>query len=504
MFPLILTTRAGHHMPTFGPFTVVGSEIQTGVTVQSGDTLVTTSTGTVDFGGAVLGVGAPILNADGDGWSTPSDYPASNLKKNSLIVRFGSGAQWFQGGTNARIAVPLGHFGEVFLRTNDKDTGDNSRGWTVMLEVTSPPPPPPGPPTPNLKIVGIEPVQSLQRADRSMRLIRNKRTMIRAFVDSGLRDGTDVGAGPNRWPNVRGELTVSDAITGGVFASALTPLNQGGVITARPTAQIDRNSGDHSLNFLLPMTALLSGALRVTVNAFVQGKAGQPFWSTSDSTTFGFAPMKPAQEISPLLITYVPPGGSILPPPVGGPPLSAPPLGAFFTSLAGGALPRFPMATDGFRVNPPIRLTTSQPLFSVVGWATLLTQIATMIHIGGPSGGIRAGLVAPSATYPVGGIGAPRVWPALPSFVVTAGDPPGFAHEMGHAFSLYHAPCNGTEPAPIDGRLPADGRTDEVGVDVMAGRFIPTGSAEVMSYCLDGLQWSSVATYNLVYDRIPI
>src|SRR2546425_421842 len=116
-----------------GPFFVVGGEVSTGVFVKPGDKLQTLSTGFVNFGGAVLGIGAPILPADGDNWETPSDYPAPQLKKNSLIFRIRpSGAEappftWFQGGTNATVLIPPGaNSGEVILRTNDGHPEDNT------------------------------------------------------------------------------------------------------------------------------------------------------------------------------------------------------------------------------------------------------------------------------------------------------------------------------------------------------------------------------------------
>ena len=68
-----------------GPFTVVGGEVRSNVFVDVGDVITTTSTGKVDFGGAVVGIGAPILDADGDYYATPASYPAPKLTKNSLI-----------------------------------------------------------------------------------------------------------------------------------------------------------------------------------------------------------------------------------------------------------------------------------------------------------------------------------------------------------------------------------------------------------------------------------
>ena len=116
----------------YGPFGVVGAEVVTGIQVQAGDIVRTVSEGLVDFGGAILGGGAPILNADGDSWSTPGSYPAPSLRKNSLICKVG--VRWYQGGTDKTFTPS--ESGEIILRTNDDNPGDNSRGWTVNLYVT--------------------------------------------------------------------------------------------------------------------------------------------------------------------------------------------------------------------------------------------------------------------------------------------------------------------------------------------------------------------------------
>jgi hypothetical protein len=117
----------------YGPFGVVGSEVPTGVFVKAGDTVRTISEGLVDFGGAVVGIGAPILDADGDSWSTPSNYPAPALRKNSLISKVGT--RWYQAGKDKSFTPA--EDGEVILRTNDAGPEDNSRGWTVTLYVTT-------------------------------------------------------------------------------------------------------------------------------------------------------------------------------------------------------------------------------------------------------------------------------------------------------------------------------------------------------------------------------
>jgi hypothetical protein len=145
-------------MPTniFGPFNKVGieqrkseprTEVRTDIQMAAGDTITTQSSGEVDFGGAFIGFGAPILNADGDDWPTPSNYPTPSLRKNSLICKIGrSSTTFFQGGVKRSFTAPTS--GELILDVNDKDTGDNTRGWTVFVIHDTPPPGPPGGPSP--------------------------------------------------------------------------------------------------------------------------------------------------------------------------------------------------------------------------------------------------------------------------------------------------------------------------------------------------------------------
>jgi hypothetical protein len=109
------------------------------IQVAVGDIIGVISTGEIDFGGAVVGFGAPILNADGDNAPTPSNYPAPSLRKNSLICQIGS--TFFQGGVATLFTSTA--TGELILNVNDATPQDNSRGWTVYVYQT-----PPGAPLP--------------------------------------------------------------------------------------------------------------------------------------------------------------------------------------------------------------------------------------------------------------------------------------------------------------------------------------------------------------------
>ena len=117
-------------------YPVVGPELNTGIPVKPQEIMVRIfATGLVDFGGAVLGIGAPILGPDGDNEKTPAGYPDVNLRKNSLIVKIGDSGTWHQGGTNQSFIAETSD--NIILRANDADVSDNSRGWTVTLLVKS-------------------------------------------------------------------------------------------------------------------------------------------------------------------------------------------------------------------------------------------------------------------------------------------------------------------------------------------------------------------------------
>ena len=120
----------------YGPFSVSREMVNTSVNIERGNVVVIRSEGLLDLGGAVLGIGAPVLDANGDNWVTPLDYPAPQLRKNSLIWKVGD--QWYQGGVDTTPGVECSTSGELLLFINDSNTQDNSREWSVRVGVTRP------------------------------------------------------------------------------------------------------------------------------------------------------------------------------------------------------------------------------------------------------------------------------------------------------------------------------------------------------------------------------
>lgn len=349
------------------------------------------------------------------------------------------------------------------------------------------PPPDPGT-TPALGVTAIEVVQVLQRRGNSVRLVRSKRTAVRVFVESGVSNGFDAGAGENRWPGVLGELTVVDPTTGTTIAGPLSPVNA--AIVARPSDEIDRNLGVHSLNFVLPLVAATSSSLRLDARVFVSGHRNDGGgWTASGSTTVATV-ARAQQEITPILIATPFEGDA-----------TGPTLGLFLTTLLGGALPRMPVPR--FQVHPPIRWVWGAPLRDIPTWSALLAQIMTsIIFTGTRQGGIRAGFVTLPASTSVLGVGAPRVAFVGPAFV-SSPLPVTLAHEMAHAHGLLHSRCLGTEGNIDDSLL---GRTNAVGMDVATGSVLFEGSPELMGSiaCPGGPRWPSTITYDRIFDTGPI
>jgi IPT/TIG domain len=349
---------------------------------------------------------------------------------------------------------------------------------------------------PTLGVIRVEVVQSIQTAANTVRLVASKRTLVRVFVDSGIANGFDSGAGPNNQGNVTGRLTISPS-TGGPAVGAGPPINPGGAIVAQSGGG-SRALLNDSLNFELPL-GQLSGGRRLDVTVFVAGRENDPSpgWRATGSLTVAFTSIA-GQEILPFLVA----DGALG---VGSRPTPA----QFATSLQ-GARTRLPIAQNGFAVNPAILDTTSlaEDLTSTVGWGLLVTRLAMTIFLfpTTPVGGIRTALVPLNAAYPLNGIALPRILLTAPTMVSQATCGATYAHEMCHLAGAGHTPCGGPAP-PIEPGVP--GRTEDIAIDVPTRTIFPAGSPELMSLCGTGVcgadRWIAIALYNgRMFGAFPI
>jgi hypothetical protein len=339
--------------------------------------------------------------------------------------------------------------------------------------------------TPQLAVTRIEVVQSIQKVDNSVPLTANRSTAVRVFVDSGITDGFDFGAGPNRVAVTASLL--AESLDDGSVRDCGAPW-PGSEATSAP----NRNLLADSLNFDVPLAAC-SGAVRFHAYVEVSRPGGQPpLTSASGMVDVSFAPKQP-QELLPML--FADPSSAS----------PTPTLTDFFANFNDPAGPAHaqPFPQGGFTINPALSFTLSPAENLSVGlvWSYLVTKIATMIFLfpSTPVGGIRSAIVPGDGTYAWGGMALPRVGAMAPSFIVRGGLPQTCAHELGHAYGYLHVNC-GSPAGPYDGNLPLT--ISDPGVDVLARSITAAGSSELMTYC--GPRWPSVEHWSLLFRSIPI
>lgn len=133
-----------------------------------------------------------------------------------------------------------------------------------------------------------------------------------------------------------------------------------------------------------------------------------------------------------------------------------------------------PVAGMDLRVHDPV-WTTENHSGILIG-----ETMAIRVMEGGT--GYYMGLMSGQFEGPVG----LADWSGRTSF--SSSDPPTMAHELGHNFSLHHAPCGG--PAGIDPAFPtSDGSIGVWGYDFRDGSLVPPWYKDVMGYC--GPVWIS-------------
>jgi hypothetical protein len=365
---------------------------------------------------------------------------------------------------------------------------------------------------PVLQILGVEIIQTIQRFDlanpvqnNSVRLVANKRTLVRVYVDSGITNGFNNGAGPNEQANVTGSILIwPPGVTKAIDSGA--PLNAGGVVTARPTAQINRDDLTHTLNFELPWQ-LLSGHVQILPEVWVTGHKTETETGWYDQGNLSTLDFK--QRRNRILVSMRVQDNQIVgSPPAGSPPTNPPTIAQYNTSLQ-GARTRYPISENGFVIGfaPGLQVVqTNHDLTTHDGWTDLLDDIEDIAddHSGWQ---IWTAIVPDDNRYALNGIRRG----GEPIFVARAGLQATFAHEMGHTFGIGHAPCPapGDPGAPegIDNSLPAD--TEDIGMDVPQRFLIPVNTSELMSYCTPTWagathqdRWPSIAFWDITFDAL--
>lgn len=335
--------------------------------------------------------------------------------------------------------------------------------------------------TPHLSVERIEVVQSIQKTDNSVRLVANRHTAVRVFVDSGITDGFDFGTGPGRVSGLVVRVFAESLDTGSVI-ECWRPWKPGEAGRA-----LNRDLLSDSVNVDVPLAAC-AGNVRFRASVVLPGDVGgPPLASANGSVDVAFEP-KPAQMLLPILITD----------PVN---TSPPPTMVDFYRTLQGPTSAHPFSS--FVVNPELSWTlpTWESPYTFSGWERLIAKIVTMglLFQKTAVGGVRACVLA-FGGYSKCGIALPRAGATVPSFVVEAGDTECCTHELAHCFGLLHVSSCGGEPWPYDGGLPQT--ISDPGLDIWARSIIRAGTSETMTYCRP--TWPSVEHWDRIFDRIPI
>jgi hypothetical protein len=362
---------------------------------------------------------------------------------------------------------------------------------------------------PALRIAGVEVIQAIQRFSltgekNSVRFCARCRTVARVYVDSGLIDGFDYGAGANTLPGVTGSITLR---RGGLPPATVTPFNTGGVVIARPAGLINRNNLPDTLNFLLPIE-VLDGAVTIDVRVSVANPsvgAGVGWADTDSSTTVTFE-TRPRRGIVKFLVRDDLLG------------LPAPSDADFAASLQ-AARARYPIAEDGFVVHMVVGqklMAIKHDLRTKDGWTDLLDDIEDFADDHPDESLIWAALVPSNLKSPINPNGYELkgrarqgndvefiiVWDDVrPCLAVQNGLGASFAHELGHVFGFDHSPCSdGDWPEDVDSSMP--GRTEDVGMNTFtapAPMIVGAGVGELMSYCDDQTRWPSIKFWHRMF-----
>ncbi len=354
------------------------------------------------------------------------------------------------------------------------NVGGGATSNLVVTYATSggPPPPPPPPPGLNLTIDGMHVQQTVQSYVGDVPLIAGKGGLLRVFGKASMTNTAT--------PAVRVRLYNG--------ATLLSTQNIAAPQSAVPTA-VAEGTLNSSWNYLIPAATMQPG-LKILVdidptNAVAEG-------SESDNTfpVSGTALTMDVRAVSDFNVRFVPVNitadgstGNV--------------HSGNVNSFIAESKQVFPLNV----VNATVRstYTTAAPaLQSNNGngaWSQILSELSALRAADG-STAYYAGIASTSYSSGIAGMGyvpgrATLSWDKLPSANGVV------AHELGHNFGRYHAPCGGVSSA--DPSYPyAGGVIGVYGYDIVAGQLKAPTRTDLMGYC--NTTWISDHNYKAVLN----
>jgi hypothetical protein len=370
--------------------------------------------------------------------------------------------------------------------------------FALVGELEAAVPPGPGEARPDLIIVGMEVNQVIQHfrsqfhldspnvfPDNSVRLVANKGTGVRVYVDY------DRNSGLSNIPSMTGTL---DVIAANGITMTVVPVVS---IAPRRDSSIDRRIADHTLNFNIP-EALCRGM--VTLRCQVRSAVDATQFSEIFEKQVVFEPLLPLSVFG-VGINYTGPDV------IAGQPTGAPTQFDFLAS--------FPFTEQLYPV-PNVLLTGFQTInydeevkSNLANGCEKMGDLRDAIgEMRGDSTDVFLGLLNTGVdTGSVKGCGSGDLVTAV-SIVDRQATT---AHELGHALGRRHAPCDNVgrcnRPKGTDENYPdyAGYDSDSIGEYGFDTRFSsikdPAVAHDIMGYSDD--DWISPYTYKALMSRIP-
>jgi len=339
-------------------------------------------------------------------------------------------------------------------RLGPTSTENDNTGYAVniSLEIL------PATADPDLSIDRIEITQAIQFSnstvgpDNSVPLVANKRTLVRAYMDSGVEAAINGGA----VAGVMGSLTAT-----GSASFVLAPVAP---FTAKPIAAVNANVITDTLNFIIS-PGQANGTLRLTVQATVGSNVSNPVQAT---------------------VTFVPVGVlDILMVRVRTRRSGAPTQAAYFANM--NQLPLiYPIPTSPgialrYWILPGSEVVfADHDLTNDDGMSDFLNDLEDIQEESADYKKLY-GMTSTMAAMARTGISreGDNVAFGLPYIMTAVG------HEMGHVYGLDHAPFGtpGNQPEDSDEDFkPDDASIGDVGVDPAAMVTFPAATKDFMSY----------------------